>query len=75
MRKPKYFYVPTSFPKKYWVDVREALEDADFYQKFIGGKHWPFTRDEARKCLVRDGTSFIYQFENKPPYKFIKQVR
>ena len=75
MRIPKYFYVTSYLQSDHWVSVSGNLSNPNEFFEFIGGKYWPYTRDEARKCLVRDGTSFIYQFENKPPYKFIKQVR
>lgn len=77
MSTPKYFYVVTMFPLDNWCSgnkLSHCGEDPKEFIHYIGEESWPLTRDKARKAKRKFFCENIFQFENKPPYKFIKQV-
>lgn len=75
MKQPKYFYVTTQHKLEMLLEGDNIKQG---YANFIGSQWWPYTRAEARQvgpqmlhCMEPVS---IYQFENTPPYKFIKKV-
>lgn len=74
MKQPKYFYLTTQ------LGVGVCTEGGNlkpYLKGYIGGQWWPYTRDEARKVgpqVDHELPVEIFQFENTPPYKFIKKV-
>lgn len=73
-RTPKYFYLCTDLSPETWInDDINLISGGGWVRacKWIGTEYWPHTRAEAR--LRPEQT--IMQFENKPPYKFVKIVR
>lgn len=75
MKQPKYFYLTTQLGVGTYIEGGNLKRG---FTNYIGGQWWPHTREEARavgpQLNPEKGRVEIFQFENKPPYKFIKKV-
>lgn len=79
MKQAKYFYLVTGLGKDHWISKEGTLKGFEHNKIHVGCEYWPFSRDKARYekkhgVCYADPVRIILQFENKPPYKFIKQV-
>lgn len=75
MKQPKYFYLTTQLGVDTYIEGGNLKPG---FTNYIGGQWWPYTRDKARKIGPQIGDALpveIFQFENTPPYKFVKVVR
>lgn len=74
MKQPKYFYAITKI-----YTEEDFFDNPELWAKSYEYAGWRTVREWARR-RVRQGVDYghtgykIYQFENKPPYKFVKVV-